>query len=101
MSLLGIDFAQFLADLLGALLYPLEVIFGHIYVIFFIIVNSITGLINNFFRLFDAVSSFVNTFLSTWLPSPWIVLILLMLTIASLLRLYWFLKDVEIWGFKI
>ncbi|WP_340819013.1 hypothetical protein [Methanolobus sp. WCC4] len=101
MSLLDIDFEQFLSELLYALLYPLKVIFSHLTNIIQIIIGSFVGLIDSLFTFFDSLYSLVSTFVSLWMPSPWILLILLMLTIVFLLRIYWFFKDVEILGNKI
>lgn len=100
-DLLHIDFSQFLADILNALLYPLQVIFGHIYVIFSIIIDSFIGLYDSFASLFSSVYSLFTAAFQSWLPSPWMALIFLIFTVVFLLRVYSFLKDIEIWGFKI
>ncbi|SFM90783.1 hypothetical protein [Methanolobus profundi] len=101
MSLLDVDFEQFLSELLYALLYPLEVIFRHLTNIIQIIIGAFVGLISSLFTFFNSVYSMISTFVSLWMPSVWIILILIMLGIAFVLRIYWFLKDIEILGNKI
>ena len=101
MSLIDIDFSQFLRELLFALLYPLQVIFEHLRNVLDIIISAFSGLVNGFFAFFDAVHFLISGIITSWFPSVWIVPIFLMLSIVFLLRLYWFLKDVSILGNKV
>lgn len=100
-DLLSIDFEQFLRELLFALIYPFKVILESIWSLISLVIGSFVGLVGNFFALFNAVYNLVVTFFSAWIPSPWLVLIVLMLIVTFALRLYWFLKDVSIHGYKV
>ncbi|WP_406657397.1 hypothetical protein V7O62_02260 [Methanolobus sp. ZRKC2] len=100
-DLLNIDFEQFLRELLFALIYPFKVILESIWGIISLLIGSFVGLVGNFFALFNALYTLVVTFFTAWIPSPWLVPIVSMLIIALVLRLYWFLKDVSIHGYKV
>ena len=49
MSLLDIDFSQFLKELIYAIIYPLVVIFYHLLKIVQIVIGAFVGLVNSIF----------------------------------------------------
>jgi hypothetical protein len=101
MSLIDIDFSQFLRELLYALLYPFQVIVEHLRNVLDIVIDAFYGLVTTFLAFFDAVYFLISGIITSWFPSMWLIPIFLMLSIVFVLRLYWFLKDVSILGNKV
>ena len=92
--------SQFLSEIINFAMYVLQSIIGLILDIINLIISPFIGLSRAIMALFDSVYTFVTAYLS-FLPSPWLVLMLLMLTIVVALRLYSFLKDISIHGYKV
>lgn len=65
------------------------------------IINVFVSLYNSFIGLISNVSSSLTTFFTGLLPSVIIGLIVLGIAITVIQRIYFYLKDVSILGFKI
>jgi hypothetical protein len=88
-------------NLCYALFYPIY----SIIMIFVNVINliwvSFVSFINSLIGLFTAVYSTIYSLFYLIFPSSWVAVLLLGLSIAILLRVYAYLKDIEIFGFKI
>lgn len=83
------------------ILYPLQVGYYWITSIIGIIWNSFTSFFAAFYQIHTILYNHVSSTIITMFPSTWTVIVLLGLTIVGTLRLYYFIKDVSILGFKI
>lgn len=92
--------SQFLKEILNFFLYFLQSVIGFIIDVIRLFIDPFVGLVDNILILFDSLYTFITGFLS-FLPSPWLALMLLMLVIVVGLRLYSFLKDISIHGYKV
>jgi len=93
---------QSLLDLLlSAILSVLDFIFGGIYDIILQIWNAFVALYQAFYGLIMSVIDLFTDFLGALFPSAWVALMVIMALIVFVLRIYHFLKDVSLWGFKI
>lgn len=91
----------FLDSLLNALLYPFYSVLHMIWGWIVIIISAITGLYNAIMGLFSILVSFITSVSDIMFPGQWGTFIVIGLTIVFALRVYYFLKDVSIGGFKL
>ncbi|GEM_PF-5104757 len=92
--------AQMLSSLLDAILYPFQLFYLWIKGIVSQILDPFFVFFDSVYALFSSVYDFFSSILS-YFPVEWVVLILSAFTIFAGLWLYSYLKDVEIFGFKI
>lgn len=83
-------------------------IFGYVISVFVGLVEGIkyaileiVGFIGDIINLGSALSGFVTNYFGAILPDAWTSLIILAVSTVILMRIYFYLKDVEILGFKI
>lgn len=95
------DLTVLFTAFVNALLYPLNSFFSMIWGWISLILNAVLGLYHSIILFFNSITSFITSISSIMFPGTWGTLILIGLSIVFLLRLYYFLKDVEIMGFKI
>lgn len=88
-------------EFLKALFYPVTAFLTifieqavQVWHVFYSFVTALTGLFNTFYSL-------VHTYFSLAFPSIWVVVIMIGLLTVIALRVYSFVKDVSIFGFKI
>jgi len=92
---------QAIYTLVHCLFYPFQLILSWIDKISKLIINTLVSFIGVLWDSFHIVYDFVTNMFIGMLPSLWITLILLAITIIFTLRLYHFIKDISIAGFKI
>lgn len=92
---------DFLIELLYALFYPLHLVINIVTSFISTLVNSFIGFFASITGMFINLSSLISEFLTGLLPYTWVVLILLGISIAVLQRIYFYIKDISIAGFKI
>ncbi|WP_406656161.1 hypothetical protein V7O62_09890 [Methanolobus sp. ZRKC2] len=98
---IDVGLGQFLEEIINFLLYILQTIIDQILKLINAIISPFVGLLGSITALFDSVYSFVSSLFSLFLPSLWVAIMLLMLFIVVILRIYSFVKDISIGGFKI
>ena len=88
-------------QILYGIFYPVVSIFK----IFINVVNYIWGslydMVVSFYNLFTSLYTFINNLFSLIFPNTYVALILVGITIVFLFRVYHFVKDIELGGFKI
>ena len=93
--------SQAVETLINCIFYPFQVIFTWIGNIAKLIFDTVINFFSSLWGLFDLMYSFLSNNFLSFLPLVWVSIILVGVTIVFLLRLYFFLKDVSIAGFKI
>lgn len=93
--------SQMLELLLNCAWYPFQLLFYWLSAIFTLVFNTFTGFINILWNNMSTVYSFFIDTLLNILPYKISVVIFLSLSIIFIFRLYHFLKDISILGFKI
>lgn len=94
-------FADLIEALINAILYPIQVIFSMFWHWISILVDSVVSVYTSILTLFNTTYSFLWNISTTLFPGTWGILILIGFTIVVLLRVYYFVKDIEILGFKL
>ena len=94
-------FGNFLDNLLAGLLYPFQAFIELLLYWSNYVLNIFITFINSILGLFDQVTYFISNFMYNIIPSLWLVLVLLGFSIVIILRVYHFIKDISIAGFKI
>ncbi|WP_406656623.1 hypothetical protein V7O62_12295 [Methanolobus sp. ZRKC2] len=92
---------SFLNLILYAILSVIDFIFGGIHEIIMQIWTAFAELYQAFYGLIMSVVGLFTDFLGALLPSAWFALMLITMLVVFVLRVYHFLKDVSIAGFKI
>lgn len=87
--------------IVACIFYPVQVIFYWLDNIITLIWNVFVDLLTAWWGIFDIMYTHVSTSIVCFIPSMWSIIILLGLTIVFTLRLYYFIKDISILGFKI
>lgn len=102
---LGLAIASYISQavqlLLSALFYPVQLVFywvGHIVNSMYL---SFVGLVSAFYSTFSMFYDFLVNHLFLFFPSAWTFIIMIGFTLVFLLRIYSFVKDISIAGFKI
>lgn len=98
---ISIYISQAVELLITCLIYPIQRILYWIGNILSIIIDAIMGLITSFYNIFYILYDFISSVVSGILPNAIVIIIMLAFTIVFLFRLYHFIKEVEIFGFKI
>lgn len=83
------------------LFYPVQVSFYWISSILGVIWNPFIEFFAAFAEINSTLFNHLTTSIYTMLPATWTLIIILGLTIVFTLRLYYFVKDISIFGFKI
>lgn len=102
---LALSIAEYISQgvysIVSCLFYPVQVIFYWMDNIITLIWIAFIDLLTAWWGIFDIMYAHVSTSIVSFIPSMWSVIILLGLTIVFTLRLYYFIKDISILGFKI
>jgi hypothetical protein len=92
---------DFLVGLALVMLYLPERLFGVLIDLLNVVIGSVAGLINTVITGGNTViSSFIGVFDGV-MPSPWIALLGTIVIVNIVLRVYHYVKDISIAGFKI
>ena len=102
---LALSIAEYISQgvysVVSCLFYPVQVLLYWIDNIMKLVWNIFVELLSSWWCIFDIMYSYVSTSIVSFIPSMWSVIILLGLSIVFTLRLYYFIKDISILGFKI
>lgn len=88
-------------SLAGIVLYPLVLVYDMLLGWWAYVWGIILTLITSFLRLQMSVLGFVDTVFVGSIPTPWVGLMVLMLTLNVAFRIYAFVKNIQILGFSI
>jgi hypothetical protein len=88
-------------NIANLILYPFIKIFDEMGKMAALIYNTVSAFINMFIDFFNAVYQFLATILTNFFPYSWVAVFLLAVALVAALRVYSFLKDVSIFGWKI
>jgi len=94
-------FADLIEAIIYALFYPIQALFSMIWGWISILIDSVVSVYTSITTLFNTIYFFLSTVASILFPGTWGTLILIGFSIVVLLRIYYFLKDVSIAGFKL
>ena len=94
-------FGDFLEQLLAALLYPFQAFIEMVLYWVVYVLNLFSSFLSSLYGLFGQVSVFIAEFMLNLIPYFWLFLILLGFSIVFILRIYHYIKDISIAGFKI
>lgn len=97
---IGDAFAQFTEEILNFFMFFIQSLVGLLLDLIFLIINPFIVIFGSILSVFESLYIFLASFFS-FLPSGWVVVFLLMVTIVGALRIYSFAKDIQIGGFKI
>lgn len=92
---------ELLLELLYGVFYPVVCFFRIFINVVVYIWRTFYNLFESMYDLFDSVYSYISTYLGLIFPSAWTYLLCLGLLIVFVLRIYHFVKDISIAGFKI
>lgn len=92
---------QIAYGVLMAILYPISSLIKIVVNVIVYIWDTFTGLINGVYGIFDTFYEYVTGLLNLSFPVAWVAVIGIGLLLAVTLRVYYFLRDIEIGGFKI
>lgn len=93
---------EWVYQLLYGIVKPFFDLIGYLLNGFMAILSEFIGFISDIYNLlFITVMYFLNNTLFLILPPEWVAVISVGITIVVLLRIYSFVKDIEILGFKI
>ncbi len=95
------DLVGFIGTLFQAVLYPFNAVLHMVWGWIMLIVNAVLALYSAFTNFFTSIIVFIQTISSVMFPGEWGTLIVIGLSIVFALRIYSFLKDVSIGGFKL
>ena len=102
---LGVSIAAYISDAVIAILmglwYPFGLILSWIDYVVTYVYSAFVGLISALGVSSSLIYSFLSSSLTSLFPSSWVVVLLLGVSIVVVLRLYFFIKDISIAGFKI
>jgi len=93
--------ASLLQTLLLEFFYPLVVLWNVFISWLNFALGIFTGFFNGFLSAANLVISLQNTLLVGHFPSPWVALLGFMVLFRVCMRLYFFLRDIEILGNKV
>jgi phage-related protein len=93
--------ADLLAAIIHAILYPINALFEMVWGWITLIIDAIMSVYTAITGLFSTVTGFLTSVSSMLFPGTWGTMIMIGFSIVVLLRIYHFLKDVEIAGFKL
>lgn len=94
-------FADLLAAIIHAILYPINALFQMVWGWITLIIDAIMSVYTAITGLFSTVTGFLTSVSSMLFPGTWGTMIMIGFSIVVLLRIYHFLKDVSIAGFKL
>jgi len=92
---------SFLDAIFSMILFPIVKFFILIFVSVVTVYNAFVGFINAFYGLFTNIYGNIGSYISDVLPSPFVALLMLGISIAILQRIYFYVKDISILGNKI
>lgn len=92
--------SSLLISLLKALWYPIDAFFYNLWYIVVYFYNVLVAFLQAIYGLLAAIKVYLYSSIS-FLPSPWVALLLVAVSVVVLLRIYYFLKDISIVGNKI
>lgn len=98
---IGEYITQAIYTLIYCILYPFQCICTGFLNVITLIIDTFINLISTMWNTFNILYDYIYNLFTSLFPNIWITLVLLGVTIVFLLRIYYFIKDISILGFKI
>lgn len=96
---------EYLGDMLNhlvhAFLYPIQAAINFVIDMMMWVINIFVSLVAAIYSLCSSITSLFTEFLTDLMPDLWVVLLILGILIAFIQRVYFYLKDISIFGWKI